>query len=589
MKLKKIFTFLIALFVCLSLVACGGKPEQPQQPEQPEQPEVPEHTVCVDNNGDNKCDECGKELQGQQPEHTVCVDNNGDNKCDECGKDLGQPAVYQPRWDLNPTGWKGNGMNIKIKCLPVSEFDPFDVNFTGDNQEIRMRHQQLVQQAYDVKIKYVAWDDSEQWGPVRANAIVTNYTNGSYQEQDIYVVNISSNWIPTIIKSGALAELAVIKNGNVTEGILADFNADEEKYIQDSTINEALSASNRVYGISTGKSTPDHFIYYNVDLVEKANAEDPAELWLKGEWTLSKFQEWVESTQKNLPADHYVLDMGYPEFALGMVASTGNQFVSVSPIQKVNLLEDGVTNVLKTIQTFYKDGYYNARGSQDVTDQFISGTTVLHSGQFWFIKADDRFNAKVNGLRLGVVPYPAADGDNINVEFTSDPEEAIAGANGDPLMKDGQYVAGLDLSGAAFKVPFAGTTCYSVLDYANGKNGINAQVVTNLLIDLYAGQGADPNQNVQLTDEQGFRIYLETLFDRQIDIEVVMSVYNSTYFELFETVSMTVGGGSQFGTDAFWPLCGTICKDASIDPYTRLSEVYAKYRQAMVDMGYNPR
>ncbi len=480
-------------------------------------------------------------------------------------------------------------MNIKIKCLPVSEFDPFDVNFTGDNQEIRMRHQQLVQQAYDVKIKYVAWDDSEQWGPVRANAIVTNYTNGSYQEQDIYVVNISSNWIPTIIKSGALAELAVIKNGNVTEGILADFNADEEKYIQDSTINEALSASNRVYGVSTGKATPDHFIYYNVDLVEKANAQDPAELWLKGEWTLSRFQEWVESTQKNLPADHYVLDMGYPEFALGMVASTGNQFVSVSPIQKVNLLEDGVTNVLKTIQTFYKDGYYNARGSQDVTDQFISGTTVLHSGQFWFVKADDRFNAKVNGLRLGVVPYPAADGDNINVEFTSDPEEAIAGANGEPLMKDGQYVAGLDMSGAAFKIPFGGTTCYSVLDYANGKNGINAQVVTNLLIDLYAGQGADPNQTVQLTDEQGFRIYLETLFDRQIDIEVVMSVYENTYFELFETVSMTVGGGSHYGTDAFWPLCGSICKDAAKDPYTELNAVYAKYRQAMVDMGYNPR
>jgi hypothetical protein len=68
-----------------------------------------------------------------------------------------------------------------------------------------------------------------------------------------------------------------------------------------------------------------------------------------------------------------------------------------------------------------------------------------------------------------------------------------------------------------------------------------------------------------------------------------MSVYENTYFELFETVSMTVGGGSQFGTDAFWPLCGSICKDAAKDPYTELNAVYAKYRQAMVDMGYNPR
>lgn len=578
MKLKKIFTFVIALVVCLSLVAC-----------KPKDPCAKGHT---DGNSDYVCDVCGEELPGKpSPDHT-CVDNNGDNKCDQCGKDLGggeQPAVYQPKWELNPTGWKGNGMNIKIKCLPVSEFDPFDVNYTGDNQEIKMRHQQLVAQAYDVKIKYVAWDDSEQWGPVRAAAVVTNYTSGAYQEQDIYAVNISSNWIPTIVKSGALAELAVIKNGNVTEGILANFNADEDKYIQDPTINEALSASNKVYGISTGKSNPDTYIYYNIDLVEKANAEDPAELWMKGEWTLSKFQEWVRTTQSNLPADHYVLDMGYPEFALGMVASTGNQFVSVSPIQKVNMLEDGVTNVIKIIQNFYKDGYYNARGSQDVTDQFISGTTVLHHGSFWFIKADDRFNATVNNLRLGVVPYPAADGDNLVVEYTSDADEAILGANGEPLTKDGAYVAGLDLSGAAFKIPFASTTCYSILDYANGKNGINAEIVANILIDLYAGQGADPAQTETLTDEEGFRIYLESLFNRQIDIEVIMSTYNSTYFELFETVSMTVGGGSHFGTDAFWPLCGSICRDASKDPYTEFAAVYDKYRQAMVDMGYNPR
>ena len=52
---------------------------------------------------------------------------------------------------------------------------------------------------------------------------------------------------------------------------------------------------------------------------------------------------------------------------------------------------------------------------------------------------------------------------------------------------------------------------------------------------------------------------------------------------------MTVGGGSHFGPDAFWPLCISICKDDSRDPYTEFSAVYDKYRQAMVDMGYNPR
>ena len=576
MKLKKIFTFVVALVVCLSLAACGGGKKC-------------EH---VDANDDLKCDKCGEAYDdGTSGGQHTCVDNNGDKKCDECGKpvDSQQTGVYKPKWDLNAIGFNGQGMNVKIKCLPVSEFDPFDAAYSGTGQDIKMRHQQLVQQAYNIKIKYVAWDESEAWGPTRAGKVVENFTNGSYQEDDIYVVNIASNWIPTIVKSGALAELASIKNGNVTGGILANYNAEEVKYEQDPTINEVVSASNKVYGIATGKSTPDYFIYYNIALVESAGVSDPAELWLKGEWTLSRFKEWVEETQNNLAEGKSVLDLGYPEFAIGMVASTGNQFVTVSPIQKVNLLEDGVTGVLKTIQTFYKDGYYNsAHQSQDVTDQFTAGDSVMAHGSFWFIKADDRFNAQVNNLRLGVVPYPAADGDNIVVEYTSDPEEAITGADGEPLQKDGQYVAGLDMSGSSFQVPFTGTSCFSILDYTNGKNGINAEIVANILIDLYAGQGADPNQTQELTEEQGFRIYLESLFNREIDIEVVMSVYDCTYYEIFESVAMTVGGGSLFG-ESFWPTCGAICRNASLDPYTELNKVYEKYRNAMIDMGYNPR
>ena len=74
MKLKKIFTFVIALVVCLSLAACGGKKKC-------------EHR---DANDDLKCDKCGEAYEDgpEQTQHT-CADNNGDNKCDECGKDMG--------------------------------------------------------------------------------------------------------------------------------------------------------------------------------------------------------------------------------------------------------------------------------------------------------------------------------------------------------------------------------------------------------------------------------------------------------------------------------------------------------------------
>lgn len=573
MKLKKIFTLLIALVVTVSLVACGGK-------------KCKNHH---DKNDDLVCDNCGKHCDdgSDSGECTSHVDNNGDTLCDNCGTEMGSASVYEPKWELNPTGFDGKGMTIKIKCLPVNEFNPFDADYTGDSQEIKMRHQQLVQQAYNVKIKYEAWTESEAWGNKRTTAIVEGYTNGSYQENDIYVVNIVSSWIPIIVKSKVLAELGDLKSGDVTEGILADFG--EDKYKQNSTINELLSASNKLYGISTGKPTPDHFIYYNIDLVETAQVEDPAEMWLKGEWTLSNFKEWVATTQRALPEGKYVLDMNFPEFSIGLVASTGNQFVTISPIQKINFLDDNIITCIKTIQTLYADGYYvPGRGADDASKEFIAGNSVLTSGQFWFIKAADRFDAKSNDLRIGVVPYPAADDDAIVVETTSDESEALYNAQGEALSYNGEYVAGLDLENSKFRVPFTSSQCFSILDYANGKNGINATIIANMLIDLYAGLGDDPNLTEQLTEEQGFRLYLESLFDRPIDADVVMSVYDQTYFEIFEAVSMTVGGNSQYGPDAFWLVGPRICKDSAKDPYTELNAVYEKYRQALIDMGYNP-
>lgn len=567
MKLKKISTLIITLVVCFALVAC-------------------KKCSHVDANNDGVCDKCGKDYDnGQCKNH---VDGDGDGYCDNCGEEL-NTVSYKPKWELNPTGFNGQGMKIKIKCLPVNEFDPYATDYTGTQQELKARHQSEVQQAYNVKIEYVAWADNEAWGSTRAEKVVEGFTNGSYQENDIYVVNIVSSWIPTIIKSGALAQLGSLRNGEVIEGVLADFNSTEEKYIQNKTINEVCSATNILYGINTSKPTPDHFIYYNIDLVEKYASADPADLWLKGEWNLSTFQKWVQEMSNATPDDVSVLDIGFPEFAIGLVASTGNQFVQISPVQRINFLDDAITENLKIIQNLYADGYYvKGRGTADATDEFIQAKSVLASGSFWFIKASNRWDSKKNNLRIGVVPYPASNDDNIQVLTSSDASEALIGSDGNALQYNGEYVTGLDLSNASFQIPYTSTTCFSVLDYANGKNGINATIVANILVDLYAGLGDDPSQTEEMTEEQSFRVYLESLFDRQVDVDVVMSVYDKTYYEIFEAVSMTVGGNSQFGTDAFWPLCATLCKDKTKDPYTTLNEVYNKYRNALVSMGYNP-
>lgn len=116
--------------------------------------------------------------------------------------------------------------------------------------------------------------------------------------------------------------------------------------------------------------------------------------------------------------------------------------------------------------------------------------------------------------------------------------------------------------------------------------GINAKVIMNILHDLVAGLGDDPNNTVNLTADESYRNSLELKLDREIDIEVIMSCQDNTYFELMELLSMTVGGGSHFGDGGFWPLAASIVKKTD-SPVTALSEVLPKYKQAMRDLGYN--
>ena len=139
---------------------------------------------------------------------------------------------------------------------------------------------------------------------------------------------------------------------------------------------------------------------------------------------------------------------------------------------------------------------------------------------------------------------------------------------------------------SSFQVPYTGTSCYSILNIENGKNGMNVEFAMHILHDLLGGLGDDPNAAATLTDDEAYRNYLETRFDREIDVEVIMSCQGKTYFELMELLSMTVGNGSHFGEGAWWPLAKNLVWSQD-SPATKLNEVLGKYKTAMIDLGYN--
>ena len=90
-----------------------------------------------------------------------------------------------------------------------------------------------------------------------------------------------------------------------------------------------------------------------------------------------------------------------------------------------------------------------------------------------------------------------------------------------------------------------------------------------------------------LTNDDGYRLYLNKKLDYPIDVEVVMSVQNSqySYYELMEVLSMTVGGGTHFGPNAFWILASGMMTSEET-PATVLKEVEEVYLKALRDLGY---
>ena len=150
----------------------------------------------------------------------------------------------------------------------------------------------------------------------------------------------------------------------------------------------------------------------------------------------------------------------------------------------------------------------------------------------------------------------------------------------------GEPVYGVDLSNSNFLIPYTGGSCYSIMNYAGeGENGMNTTVEFSILHDLIADMAPDP-ADAGITNDDAYRLILAKKLDYEIDIEVILSCQHAeSYYELMEVLSMTVGDGSHFGPNGFWPLAHGLMTSEDT-PATKLKEVEDVYKAALVDLGY---
>ncbi len=511
-------------------------------------------------------------------------------------------VAYQPRWTLGQESqlgytFDGKGMEIKIKVLPVSSYDPWDNDYTGESKDIMRDHQRKVEAAYNVKILYDAWGDDASWGPNRITNIKNGVATKSYASEGVYIVNITSSWIPTLVKENCLAELYDVVNGTgiFSEiGYNIDANGDPDLttvgYQQDETTSATTTVNNKVYGYVQGQARPDYFLYYNADLIAEAGEEDPATLWLRGEWTWPKFEAYVARLQTALSAkgsNYYALAVRSAEFVIGSTASTGTQIATIQGRASLNLTSTAVTDRFLAIQNLYAKKYCDT-DEADTPQSFLEARSAIVHGALWFIGASNRFDPAKCNFKIGAVPYPTAENQGGTPITTLNVDEAILGYNDEPVETaegSGVYIKGVDMSNSSYLIPYDTTGCYSIINTENGTNGLNNKVLFAIMYDLFEGLGDDPNV-ADVDSDTAYRNSLLAKFDHEIYADVIMSIQNKSYYELITVLSMTVGGGSHYGTNGFYPLAKKICQDSSITPASQLNSVVQSYKDAMTSIGY---
>ena len=138
-------------------------------------------TKCVDENGDGKCDNCGKKVVREKCNH---VDENNDNKCDNCGKYLETDVTTYPWADgdelplVFQMSMHSCGQNLPSGCMRYLAGE--DTKFDAKIDTMVMERNAYAYYETYVKVTYKYYDDNyleNSWGKSVSTMYDTIYTN----------------------------------------------------------------------------------------------------------------------------------------------------------------------------------------------------------------------------------------------------------------------------------------------------------------------------------------------------------------------------------------------------------------------------
>ena len=360
----------------------------------------------------------------------------------------------------------------------VYEIDPFHENYSGTDQLARQELQTQVESEYNVEIIYKNYPASAAWGPDRVTSIIQASVVGE-PLSDIYW--ITSDWIQELVKGNALADVSPYMN-SIGSSI-------DDAYL------DVGGYQGGVYGFESYKPTMNGGLYYNADLVQNLGVDNPTDLYLDGEWTWSKFEEWSTEVQTFLDGqaeEMYALGGVLSYYAEYMLSLNGGSLIN-KQTGRVAFAQAPALETYDFITTLWNKGLFEPNGQYDAgSPLWMSGKVAMHPGDLWFLTADNRWGTIP--FELGFVPYPVAD--DFDDEYTS---------------------------------PISGVAIMSI---ASGMTPEREQLVFRVWNALQLWK----------TEEQtdaDFELTLLTKFDKQKYVDAYLEVYDKVYLDITNAIGIS--------------------------------------------------
>ena len=323
----------------------------------------------------------------------------GTKKVSSSGYKVTIEAFVEPAPIPNLGGYKIVIMNASSA---LTDIDPFLEGYNGIDKSYKQKAWREIEEAFNCTISVEPYPTEAPWGPTRV-AWIKEHAMNNMSECDFGIV--AAAWLSDFAQSGAAV--------NTTQY----FASYGKKQIEPS-LREAGMINNKLYVVSPGlpetKVYPYKGLFYNVGLLKKYNLESPAKLFNEDKWTYEDFVNYCKTAQSVMgeteKGKEYAMSGASSIIWNGMVNAAGVKLADKVTIS-LNFTHTYSLEAARALREIYAAGAWDPDNMTSVDESvtsFQEGRALFQGGEYWFVRASNRFPAELwgSGTEYGYVPFP---------------------------------------------------------------------------------------------------------------------------------------------------------------------------------------